>query len=84
MRFIKYCTKLAIILVASSTLVVSMTIANNSEELANPIASLISAPFQLNYDQNSLGAGVRYWADSADSGLEGFGGRLVFTMLFPK
>ena len=32
----------------------------------------------------SAGAGVRYWIASPDSGPEGFGMRLVLTLLFPK
>ena len=32
----------------------------------------------------SLGAGVRYWADSPDSGPQGWGFRLSLTFLFPK
>lgn len=32
----------------------------------------------------SVGGGVRYWVESPDSGPEGFGVRLVFTLLFPR
>ena len=32
----------------------------------------------------SLGAGVRYYIDSTPTGSEGFGARLVFTLLFPR
>lgn len=32
----------------------------------------------------SLGGGVRYWAESPDSGPEGWGARLILTFLFPK
>ena len=31
-----------------------------------------------------VGGGVRYWAKSPDSAPEGFGVRLVFTLLFPR
>jgi hypothetical protein len=31
-----------------------------------------------------VGGGLRYWANSPDSGAEGLGVRLVFTLLFPK
>ena len=41
-----------------------------AKKLANPVASLISVPFQLNYDQ--------------DNGPEGVGFRLIVTLLFPK
>ena len=30
-----------------------------------------------------IGAGLRYWLSSPDNGPEGFGGRLVVTLLFP-
>ena len=30
-----------------------------------------------------IGAGLRYWLTSPDNGPEGFGGRLVVTLLFP-
>jgi hypothetical protein len=32
----------------------------------------------------SVGGGVRYWAETPDSGPHGLGFRLVFTLLFPK
>ena len=31
----------------------------------------------------SITGGVRYWADSPDTGPHGFGGRLGMTFLFP-
>jgi len=31
-----------------------------------------------------LGAGVRYWIDSPDSGPKGWGARVIVTFLFPK
>jgi hypothetical protein len=31
----------------------------------------------------SLGAGVRYWADSPEGGPHGWGGRAIVTFLFP-
>jgi hypothetical protein len=44
--------------------------AGPAKKLSNPVAALISVPFQLNYDQ--------------DNGPEGFGARLIFTLLYPK
>ncbi|MEM1080331.1 MAG: transporter [Pseudomonadota bacterium] len=32
----------------------------------------------------SIGGGIRYYADSPNGGAEGWGGRLVLTLLFPK
>ena len=32
----------------------------------------------------SIGGGVRYWAESTDNGPEGFGVRILFTLLYPK
>ena len=31
-----------------------------------------------------LGASVRYWIDSPDSGPKGWGARVIVTFLFPK
>jgi len=32
----------------------------------------------------SVGGGLRYWADSPDSGAEGLGLRFTVTLLFPR
>jgi hypothetical protein len=35
-------------------------------------------------DTTQASGGVRYWADSPDSGAEGFGLRITATLLFPR
>lgn len=99
--------------------------ADLAQQLSNPVASLISVPFQFNYDWRigperggekfylnfqpvvpipldkdwnlisrtillkigdqpiSIGAGVRYWAESPTTGAHDFGARAVVTFLFP-
>ncbi len=49
-----------------------------------PINAEVSKLVKIGKQPVSLGAGVRYWADSPTSGPEGFGGRLIVTFLFPK
>jgi hypothetical protein len=39
---------------------------------------------KLGEQRVQLGGGVRYWADSPDSGPHGWGYRLLVTFLFPK
>lgn len=49
-----------------------------------PINVMVSKLVKLGEQPVSLQAGLRYWADSAPGGPEGFGGRLSVTFLFPK
>jgi len=56
----------------------------NGEEWSVPINATVSKLFKVGKQPMSLGGGVRYWADSPDGGPEGFGARIVFTLLFPK
>ena len=63
----------------------------NTESTYNWTASEWSVPINLTVtkltkigDQPiSIGGGVRYWAESADGGPEGWGGRAILTFLFP-
>ncbi|MGE0649028.1 MAG: transporter [Gammaproteobacteria bacterium] len=48
-----------------------------------PINGIVSKLVSLGGQRVSLGGGVRYWAESPDSGPEGFAARLVVTFLFP-
>ena len=49
-----------------------------------PIHATVSKVFKLGGQLVSLGAGLRYWAESRDSGPEGLGARVIFTLLFPR
>jgi hypothetical protein len=49
-----------------------------------PINVVVSKVTKVGGQLISVGAGVRYWAESPDSGPEGWGARLVLTLLFPK
>ena len=68
------------------------TFSLNTESTYNWEASEWSVPsiswFRSLYasisNRSSLGAGVRYWAASPDSGPDGFGVRAFVTLLFPK
>ena len=52
-------------------------------EWSIPINFQISQIVKVGDQPLSIGAGLRYWADSPDSGPEGFGFRVVVTFLFP-
>ena len=49
-----------------------------------PINALITKLVKIGGHPVSVGAGVRYWAESPDSGPHGWGARAVVTLLFPK
>jgi len=55
-----------------------------AEQWSVPINAVVSKLIKFGSQPVSLGAGVRYWADSPDSGPHGWGVRLVVTFLFPK
>lgn len=54
-----------------------------SEAWSVPINFNISKLTKFGDQPVSLGAGVRYWAESPDSGPEGWGARATMTFLFP-
>ena len=54
------------------------------EEWNVPVNAILSKVTRVGSQLVSVGGGLRYWADSPDSGAEGLGVRLVFTLLFPK
>jgi hypothetical protein len=54
------------------------------EQWSVPVNVIVTKVTKVGGQLISLGGGVRYWADSPDSGPEGFGIRLAFTLLFPK
>jgi hypothetical protein len=45
---------------------------------------VVSRVFSFGDQLVSLGAGVKYYAESTAGGPEGLGGRLIVTFLFPK
>jgi hypothetical protein len=49
-----------------------------------PINAMFTQVFHLGGQAMSLQAGIRYWADAPDSGAEGWGARLTYTLVFPK
>ncbi|MFM1891574.1 MAG: hypothetical protein RLZ44_651 [Pseudomonadota bacterium] len=55
-----------------------------SEQWSVPLNGVVTKVTKIGNQLVSIGAGVRYWAQSPDSGPEGWGARLVFTLLFPK
>ncbi len=55
-----------------------------AEAWSVPINGQISKVVKIGKLPISLGAGVRYWAESPDSGPEGIGFRFVATILLPK
>lgn len=54
------------------------------EEWSVPVNAVVTQLFKLGNQRVQVGAGLRYWLDSPDSGAEGLGFRLVVTLLFPK
>jgi hypothetical protein len=54
------------------------------EQWSVPINALVSKVAKVGEQLVSVGGGLRYWADSPDSGPHGWGVRLVVTLLFPK
>ena len=49
-----------------------------------PINALVSQLFKIGDQPMQVSAGPRYWAETPDTGPEGWGARAVFTLLFPK
>jgi hypothetical protein len=54
------------------------------DEWSVPINFLVSQVLKIGPQPVSLQAGPRYWAESPDTGPEGWGFRFTFTLLFPK
>lgn len=55
-----------------------------AEEWSIPVNFSVSKLVTLGHQPVSLGATLRYWADSTDTGPHGFGARAVITFLFPE
>lgn len=54
----------------------------NGDDWQIPVNTVVSKLLRLGDQMASVGAGVRYWAESPDGGPEGLGFRFVFTLLF--
>jgi hypothetical protein len=55
-----------------------------AEQWSVPINAVVSKVFKIGPQLVSVGAGLRYWAESPDSGPKGFGARVFLTLLFPR
>jgi len=55
-----------------------------NEQWSVPVHALVTKVTKVGSQLVSIGGGLRYWADSPDSGAEGLGVRVVVTLLFPK
>lgn len=55
-----------------------------AEQWSVPVNVNASKLMRLGNQLVSLGGGLRYWADSPDSGAEGLGLRMTVTLLFPR
>lgn len=55
-----------------------------AEQWSVPINAAVSKVFKIGEQLVSVAGGVRYWAASPDNGPEGFGLRVVLTLLFPR
>lgn len=56
----------------------------DADDLAIPLNLLATKVVNVGGQLVSVGGGVRYWAEEADNGPEGFGGRIIVTLLYPK
>jgi len=55
-----------------------------AEQWSVPINGIVSKVVKVGPQLLSVGGGLRYWADSPESGAEGLGFRFMVTFLFPK
>jgi hypothetical protein len=55
-----------------------------SEQWNLPVIAVASKVTKIGAQLVSIGGGVRYYVDSTEAGPEGWGARIVFTLLFPK
>lgn len=54
------------------------------KQWSTPLNATVSKLIKVGGQPISIGGGIRYWAESPDSGPHGWGGRLVVTFLFPR
>lgn len=55
-----------------------------SDDASIPVNMTVTKLVKIAGQPVSVGGGVRYWADSAAGGADGWGARLIVTFLFPK
>jgi hypothetical protein len=55
-----------------------------AEQWSVPVNGIVTKVTKIGNQLVSIGAGARYWAESPRNGPEGWGARLVFTLLFPR
>lgn len=56
----------------------------NASRWSVPINAVVSQLFKVGNQPMQLGLGARYWAESPDGGPDGWGFRVVYTLLYPK
>jgi hypothetical protein len=78
--FLTYTTKTAI----SVTGMTESTYDWDAEQWSVPLSVVVTKVTKIGNQMVSFGGGLRYWADSPDGGPEGWGVRLVFTLMFPQ
>lgn len=78
--FLSYTTKEALTLALNT----ESTYDWESEQWAVPVNVTVSKVMHMGEQLVSVGGGLRYWAESSDSGPEGLGLRFILTLLFPK
>ena len=78
--FLTYTTKTAI----SVTAMKESTYDWDAEQWSVPLFLMVTKVAKIGNQMTSFGGGVKYWAKSPDACPEGWGGRLVFTLMFPK
>ena len=55
-----------------------------TEQASVPVNLLVSKVSRVGQQMIQFGGGLRYWADSPDSGPEGWGLRLNLVLLYPR
>ena len=78
--FVTYTTKNAV----SFTGMTESTYDWESEQWSVPLIVMVTKVTKIGGQLVSMGGGLRYYVDSTDGGPEGWGARIVFTLLFPK
>lgn len=78
--FLTYTTKTAV----SITAMTESTYDWDAQQWSVPLFLVVTKVTRIGNQMITFGGGVRYWAESPESGAEGWGGRLVFALLFPK